>query len=142
MAKQDSRLRDWLFSAHRPAQRFHLLTPRSQQTEGSFLVESERLRGYCIRNPIGKLDFLGNMSAGGGVYLMNLCKVSDWESLRDSHQRRPESSMHVSYFATNKPTHEDIRTIPDLAGHRKDLSTLRVRPPATANLSAGDSFDE
>jgi hypothetical protein len=142
MDKQDCRSSDWLFSAHRPAQRFHLLTPRSKQTEGSFLVESERLRGHCFGNPIGKLDVLGNMSAGGGVYLMNPCKVSDWESLRDSHQRRPQSSMHISYFAADEPTHQDIWTIPDRAGHSKDLSTLRVRPPATANRSAGDSFDE
>jgi hypothetical protein len=82
------------------------------------------------------------MLAGGGVYLKNLCKVSDWKSLRDSDQRRPQSSMHVSYFAADQPTHEDIWTIPDRTSHRKDLSTLRVRPPATANLSAGDSFDE
>jgi hypothetical protein len=76
------------------------------------------------------------------VYLMNLCKVRGRESLRHPHQRRPQSSMYVSYFAADEPTHEDIRTIPNRAGHCIYLPTLRVRPPATANLSTSDSFGE
>jgi hypothetical protein len=107
-----------------------------------FLFEFERLRGQCIGNPIGKWGFFGDMFAGASVYLVNLCKVSDRESIRDSHQRRPQSLMHVSYFSTDEPAHEDIRTIPDRTGHRKDLSTLRVYPPATVNPAAGDSFGE
>jgi hypothetical protein len=73
---------------------------------------------------------------------MDLCKVSDWESIRDSHRRGPQSPVHVSYFSADESAHEDIGTIPNRAGHREDLSTLRMRPPASVNPSAGDSFDE
>jgi hypothetical protein len=107
-----------------------------------FLFEFERLRRQCVGNPIGKWGFSGNVLARGSVYLMNLCKIGDWESIRDSHQSRPQSPMHVSYLSADEPAHEDIRTIPDRAGHRKDLSTLRVCPPATVNRLAGDSFGE
>jgi hypothetical protein len=107
-----------------------------------FLSEFERLRGQSIGNPIGKRGFFGDMFARESVYLVNPCKVSDRESIRDSHQRGPQSLMHVSYFSADEPAHQDFRTIPDRAGHRKDLSSLRVCPPATANPSAGDSFGE
>ena len=32
-----------------------------------------------------------------------------------------------------EPTHEDIVAVADRSGHREDLMTLRMRPPATSN---------
>jgi hypothetical protein len=136
-------LSDWLLlwrTALRSGSQF--LAPISKQAGGLFLSEFERLRGQCIGNPIGEWDFFGDVFAGRGVYLVNLRKVSDWEAIRDSHQRGPQSLMNVGYFPADEPAHENIGAIPDRAGHRKDLSTLRVCPPATVNRSADDSFGE
>ena len=60
------------------------------------------------------------------MYLMNLCKGGGRESIRNSHQRGPQPPMHVSDFAADEPTYEDIGTITDRSGHRKDLSTQRM----------------
>jgi hypothetical protein len=85
-----ARSRGWpFFSGRGLSQRFHFLAPRSKQTDGSFLVEVERLCGHCIGNPLGKWNFLGDVFTGRGVHSVNLCKVSDWESFRDSDQRGP-----------------------------------------------------
>jgi hypothetical protein len=61
-----------------------------------------------------------------------------WKSLRKSHERRPQTTMHIGYFSPNKPAHKHIGAVPNRPGDREYLAASRVRPPASAERLPGN----
>jgi len=45
-------------------------------------------------------------------------------------------------LALDQSTHEDIVAVADRSGHREDLMTLRMRPPATSNRLSSDDLNQ
>ena len=50
--------------------------------------------------------------------------------------------MHVSNVSVNQPANQYLRAIAHCAGQGEDLSTLRVRPPASVNRFASNRAGE
>ena len=112
--------------------------PGPQLLKGAFLIKVGCLRSNLGRNPGGKAAFFNHVFSRGGVHLSNLCKVRVWQSLRKSHERRPQTTMHIGDFPLNNPAHQYIGAIPNRAGDREYLPTSRMRPPASANRFPGN----
>jgi hypothetical protein len=112
--------------------------PRPQLPKGAFLIKVGCLRSNLARNPGGKTAFFNHVFSRGGVHFSNLYEVRVWKSLRKSHERRPQTTVHIGDFSVDKPAHKHIGAIPNRAGDREYLATSRVRPPASANRFPGN----
>ena len=60
----------------------------------------------------------------------------------ESHQRGPQTAMHVGNLALHEPAHEYVGAIPDRAAQCEYLAAPVVRPPAAADRAAGDRGGE
>ena len=74
------------------------------------------------------------------VDLTHLRQMAQWKPARDSEKSRPDSPMNKGDFALNQTTDENLAAVADCSRHRKDLVTLRVRPPVATNGLSGDGL--
>ena len=74
--------------------------------------------------------------------LAHLRKAIRLNPVSRSDKSGPQPSMDKSDFAPDEATHEDIVAVTDSSGHREDLVTFRMRPPATPNWLSSDELSK
>ena len=74
--------------------------------------------------------------------LAHLRKAIRLNPVGDSDKSGPQPSMDKSDLAPDQATHEDIVAVTDGSGHREDLVTFRMRPPATPNWLSSDELSK
>src|SRR6516164_230436 len=59
-----------------------------------------------------------------------------------ANKSRPQTTVDIGNFAIDQAAHEDMLIAPYQTGSPKNLLTVRMRPPASADWSAGYGFGQ
>jgi hypothetical protein len=62
------------------------------------------------------------------------------DKARETYQHRPHAAVYIRDLAVDKPTNEDVARVTDRSRRLKDLASLRVPPPISAECVPGDSL--